>query len=195
MLPVVLLQVVEATDPVDAALDFDTRRELAVEEVQDVAPRLLHVDDLSAAERAAIGGLSAAFGIEGGAVEQDGGPPSLVRDSNHARGEAHQIRIAQIQAVSHRMLRASGAPPVAGKAHSSVGAHCSGRGRAGQLRAEAGRTFEGSLIPFRATHSSKSKFFGTPRVMRRTSTRSGLKTLRRDTSRSSSPIPAMSVML
>src|SRR3954451_8543317 len=179
MLAVVLLHVVEATLPVDPSFHVGSGGERAIEEVEDFSARLLHVDDLDPAQRSSIGRLAATLGVEGAAIEERRRLAVSLRAGDDARGEVRQIGIAQVEALGHRMLAPSGARILSG---------------AFQFRAVAGAG-AASLIPFFATHSSKSKFFGTPRVIRGTFVRSGLKTLRRGRLPSWRRIPAMSVRL
>jgi len=119
VLPVMLLHVVEAPGPVDAPFHFGAGLEGPVEEVQHVAFRLLHVQDLRASEGAAIPGLAAAFRIEGGSVEQGRRLSALLGAADYTGSETDEIGIGQIQALGHRCSAPSGAPPVAGKARSS----------------------------------------------------------------------------
>src|SRR4051812_27980920 len=173
MLAVVLLHVVEATLPVDPSFHVGSGGERAIEEVEDFSARLLHVDDLDPAQRSSIGRLAATLGVEGTAIEERRRLAVSLGARDDARGEVRQIRVGEIEALCHGARILSGAF---------------------QFRAVAGAG-AASLIPFFATHWSKSKFFGTPRVIRGTFVRSGLKTLRRGRLPSWRRIPAMSVRL
>src|SRR5207302_1736474 len=62
---------------------------------------LLHVDHRGARERAAIGGLPAAFRVERAAIEDRGGTAAEVGQRDDACGKAGQVRVAQVEAVGH----------------------------------------------------------------------------------------------
>ena len=75
MLAGVLLHVVKAALPVDLAGDGLAHGQRLVAGVIDHAVRLMNVPYINAAQRAVVGALSAALGVEGGAVQPH--PPRL----------------------------------------------------------------------------------------------------------------------
>ena len=75
MLAGVLLHVVKAALPVDLASDGLAHGQRLVAGVIDHAVRLMNVQNINAAQRAVVGALSAALGVEGGAVQHH--PPRL----------------------------------------------------------------------------------------------------------------------
>ena len=65
----VLLHMIEAARPVDMAADLRAHRQLTVAQVGDDAVLLVYVQHPGIPQRAVVGGLSAALGIEGGTVQ------------------------------------------------------------------------------------------------------------------------------
>lgn len=66
----VLLHMVEAAGPVDGAIHVFANFHRVFDSVEDHAVFLVDVGDGKAVHRAVVGGLAAAFGIEGGAVQR-----------------------------------------------------------------------------------------------------------------------------
>ena len=72
MLAGVLLHMVEAPRPVDVAADLRAYGQRPVAQVGDDTVLLMYIQHAGLAQRAVVGGLTAALGIEGGTVECDG---------------------------------------------------------------------------------------------------------------------------
>ena len=85
MLPAVLLHEVEPPGPVDGPLHGLPHGQGPVAEVDHLAVPLPGVGDVYAAQGAVVGGLAAALGVEGGAVQGDG-PGVLLLDAGADRG-------------------------------------------------------------------------------------------------------------
>ena len=95
-----LLDVVAAALPVHPAGDLPGGRRPG-EDVQDLSAQLLHVHHRHGAEAASVRGLTAALGVEGGPVEQDGGSPVDLAGGGHGRFEVEQAAVREVQAVGH----------------------------------------------------------------------------------------------
>ena len=93
MLARVLLHVVEAALPVETQIR-GARRDRRREHVADRAILLLHVEDGDAVQRAAVGGLAAALGVEDRVLEDGEGLPGLHSGFDDGRRERRAIRLA-----------------------------------------------------------------------------------------------------
>ena len=81
-----------------------------VEHVEDVRPVLEHGDDAGVAERARVPGLAAALRVEGGAVEDDGGPSLVLAATDHGRVELEEGGIGGVESFGHRTVHSGTAP-------------------------------------------------------------------------------------
>ena len=90
MLAGVLLHVVKAALPVDLAGDHRADLHFFLTGVENDAAFFVHVRDGHAVQRAVVGGLSAALGVKGGAVQCDEIPVLARLAGEHRGGELPQ---------------------------------------------------------------------------------------------------------
>src|SRR5207245_7293833 len=101
VLAVVLLAVVAAARLVDAPAHLGAFLERAVQDVDDLVALLDHREHRRVAERAEVPGLTAALGVERGAVQDHRRPPLVQTPRDHAGLELEQVRIVAIEALGH----------------------------------------------------------------------------------------------
>ena len=99
----VLLHVIEAPSPVDLRVDLAAHG--LVDDVQHLALSLLRIEHPGAAESAAVAGLAAAFGVEGGLFQERGRLAAELAQLDEARAKRAQIRVIQVEPLSHRGIR------------------------------------------------------------------------------------------
>ena len=93
----VLLHVVEAARPVDVALHRLAHAHRRGDGVPDHAVLLVHVHDARSAQRAAVGGLTAALGIKGRGGQSGAQHASVLLAGQHGGAEAGAVCVAFIQ--------------------------------------------------------------------------------------------------
>ncbi len=100
VLAVVLLHVVAPAVRVDDPV-HTLGGQRSIEHVEDVLSFLDHGDDARVAERAGVPRLPAALGVEGGPVEDHGGPALVIAPRDHRRVELEEIGVGGVEALGH----------------------------------------------------------------------------------------------
>src|SRR5579863_814439 len=103
MLAGVLLHMIEAASPIDAALHFKMNERIT-HNMRNAIPLVNHFDDVRSTQLPGIERLAAGCGIKRGAIEIDALPVrtrGIRTHFNHASPEFGEIAVLIIQAVCH----------------------------------------------------------------------------------------------
>src|SRR5262249_34145345 len=101
MLSVVLLHVVESPEPIDRALHLLGSAVPCVHQVKHFAIALLSIKNGNGSQRAAVPGLAAPLGIEGGLIQNHGQPALELKRANNSGAKAGQVGVRQVEALGH----------------------------------------------------------------------------------------------